>query len=75
MAEISFEKAMKKLETIVEELEDGDFALDNLIKKYEEGIKLVNLCRGHLDKAKGRIELIKKDKKGEFVSEDFEKNA
>ncbi|MBF0253072.1 MAG: exodeoxyribonuclease VII small subunit [Candidatus Omnitrophica bacterium] len=71
MADISFEKAMGKLDTIVSELEGGDFALESLIKKYEEGIKLVELCRGHLDKAKSRIELIKKDKKGDFVSKDF----
>ena len=72
MPEITFEKAMKQLDTIVEDLEGGDFALNDLIKKYEEGIKLVKLCRGHLNKAKSRIEIIKKDKKGEFAGKDFE---
>jgi len=38
MKEMSFEKAMEKLEKIVSDLEDGDLSLDESLKKYEEGI-------------------------------------
>jgi exodeoxyribonuclease VII small subunit len=66
MKEISFEKALEKLEKIVEELEAGDLSLDDSLKKYEEGIKLVRACRQKLDKAKEKIELLTKDEKGTF---------
>ena len=66
MKDISFEKALEKLEKIVEELEAGDLSLDDSLKKYEEGIKLVRACRQKLDKAKEKIEFLTKDEKGKF---------
>lgn len=71
MKEIPFEKALEKLEKIVEELESGDFSLDESLKKYEEGIKLARSCQQKLDKAKAKIEtLIKKDD-GDFEAKPF----
>lgn len=69
--ELNFEKAMERLETIVQELEEGEFSLDNSIKKYEEGIKLVTFCRERLEKARQKIETITKSKNGEFEKHDF----
>jgi len=74
MKDISFEKAMEKLEKIVEELESGDLALDASLKKYEEGIKLSRLCRQKLDKAKQKVEVLTQDSKGEFSVKDFKGN-
>ncbi|HOU35764.1 MAG TPA: exodeoxyribonuclease VII small subunit, partial [Candidatus Omnitrophota bacterium] len=37
MAEIKFEEALKRLEKIVEELEQGDLSLDEALKKYQDG--------------------------------------
>ena len=39
MAEMKFEEALKRLEKIVEELENGSLSLDESLEKYEEGIK------------------------------------
>jgi exodeoxyribonuclease VII small subunit len=62
MKEVPFEKALEKLEKIVEDLEAGDLPLDASLKKYEEGIKLARTCQQKLEKAKKKIEvLIKKD--------------
>ena len=72
MAKISFEKAMEKLEKIVEELETGDFPLDASLKKYEEGIKLAGLCQSQLEQAKKKIETLTKKKDGTFKTEMFE---
>jgi exodeoxyribonuclease VII small subunit len=72
MKEISFEKALEKLEKIVEELETGDLSLDTSLKKYEEGIKLAGACQKKLDKAKEKIELLMKKDSGRFVKESFE---
>lgn len=72
MKEISFEKALEKLEKIVEELETGDLALDDSIKKYEEGIKLAQACQKKLDKAKEKIETLVKKDDGTFQKKPFE---
>ena len=72
MAEISFEKALEKLEKIVDQLETGDLPLDNSLKKYEEGVKLVRACQRKLDKAKKKIETLVKKDEGLFDLEPFE---
>lgn len=66
MAEIKFEEALKKLEKIVEDLENGDLSLDEALKKYQEGIELSRICNQRLDNAKKKIDILMKNKKGEF---------
>ena len=66
MAEIKFEDALKKLEKIVDDLERGDLSLDEALKKYQEGIELSRQCATRLEGAKKKIELLVKNKKGEF---------
>ena len=52
---ISFEDSMKKLETIVDELDKGEFSLEDSLQKFEEGLKLGKSCREILDKAELRV--------------------
>ncbi|MEW6102001.1 MAG: exodeoxyribonuclease VII small subunit [Candidatus Omnitrophota bacterium] len=66
MAEIKFEEALKKLEKIVEDLEGGNLSLDEALKKYQEGIELSRICSARLENAKKKIDLLVKNKKGEF---------
>ncbi len=66
MSEIKFEEALKKLEKIVEDLERGDLSLDDALKKYQDGIELSRVCAQRLDTAKKKIDLLSKNKKGEF---------
>jgi exodeoxyribonuclease VII small subunit len=66
MAEIKFEEALKKLEKIVDELENGDLSLDEALKKYQEGLELSRQCSQRLDSAKKKIDVLVKNKKGEF---------
>jgi exodeoxyribonuclease VII small subunit len=66
MAEIKFEEALKKLEKIVEDLEKGDISLDEALKKYQDGLELSRVCAQRLDSAKKKIDLLNKNKKGEF---------
>ncbi len=53
--EISFETAIAKIESIVEEIEDDEIGLDVLITKYEEGIKTLKVCDAQLEQARLRI--------------------
>ena len=53
---LDFEESMKRLETIVEELESGDLTLEDSIARYEEGVKLSRRLTQTLDAAEKRIE-------------------
>lgn len=72
MAEIRFEETLKKLEKIVQDLEKGDLSLDEALKKYEEGIELTRLCSQRLENAKKKIDVLVKNKKGEFQLKSFD---
>ena len=72
MAEIKFEESLKKLEKIVEDLEKGDLSLDEALKKYQEGIELARLCSQRLENAKKKIDILVKNKKGEFELRPFD---
>ena len=50
-AKIDFEASMKKLEKIVDELEKGEYSLEESLQKFEEGLKLGKSCREMLEKA------------------------
>ncbi len=71
MAEIKFEKAMKRLEAIVEELEKGELDIDKSLEIFEEGIKMSRFCSKKLNDAEAKIEKLTRDKKGELIAELF----
>ena len=56
--DITFEQALKNLEEIVEELNNGELDLEKAISAYERGVKLKNVCEERLQNAKERIEKI-----------------
>lgn len=72
MPEISFEKALERLERIVEELESGNLALDDSLKRYEEGIRLIQLCAKKLETAQKKVELLTKTSSGKFQLKPFD---
>ena len=51
----SFEESLKKLETIVDQLEKGDLALEESLKLFEEGVGLSAACKQELDAAEGKV--------------------
>ncbi|MCD6572725.1 MAG: exodeoxyribonuclease VII small subunit [Thermoplasmata archaeon] len=61
--EIKFEEALKKLEKITEELENGNLGLDEMIKKFEEGVQLFKLCKKKLQEAELKIERLMEELK------------
>ncbi len=72
MAEVKFEDAVKKLGKIVEDLEKGDLSLDEALKKYQEGLEMARVCTQKLDSAKKKIDVLSKNKKGEFELKPFD---
>jgi len=57
-----FEKALQKLEKIVNAMESGDLGLEDSLNQFEEGIKLAKKCQDTLGNAETRVEkLIEKN--------------
>lgn len=71
----NFEQAMSRLEEIVEKMESGDLALEDLIVRYEEGMQLVKVCQDRLASAEERIEMITRNSAGKPVGKEFEPAA
>ena len=55
---LSFEEQMQRLEEIVEILDDGEAALNEMLALYEEGMKRSQYCRDYLEKAEQKVTLI-----------------
>ncbi len=70
--ERSFETAIERLETIVEEMESDKLPLEQLLTRYEEGTKLVKVCQEKLESAEKRIEIITRNAAGKPQLKDFE---
>ncbi len=51
----NFEANLKKLGTVVAELEKGDVSLEKAVELYSEGVKLSAVCKKQLDEAKIKI--------------------
>lgn len=73
--ELNFESAMDRLEAIVEQMESGKMLLEELIVRYEEGMKLVKICQERLASAEQRIEIITRNSVGKPVVKDFDPAA
>ena len=67
----TLEQALGRLEEIVAEIERNPPPLETLIGRYEEGMNLLRTCRGKLDAAERRIEIITRDARGNAVTEPF----
>ena len=71
MAKENFEESMKKLETIVTELENGNLNLDESVKKFEGGMKIAKQCNNILEDAEKKITILLEED-GELKEEKFE---
>lgn len=71
MAKRTFENALGKLEQITEELEDGDLSLEKSLKKFDEGIGLVEYCNKTLTEARAKVELLL-EKQGKVTESPFD---
>ena len=58
---MKFEDNLKKLEGLVGKMESGEMNLDEMIKAFEEGRKLVTECQKDLESIRQRIEKVTKN--------------
>jgi exodeoxyribonuclease VII small subunit len=74
-----FESALKSLEDIVAQLEEGDLTLDRALELFEEGIKISCFCSSKLEEAERKVEMLIKTSDGSMKEtpfpEDTERNG
>jgi len=69
---VTFEQAMERLGEIVRRLEEGDLALEDAMKLFEEGVKLAADCAKKLNEAQGRLEALAAKQDGSLERESLE---
>jgi len=70
--EKSFEKAMKRLEEIVQKLEEGELSLEESLKVFEEGVNLSTFLTQKLGKAEAKVQRLIKIQEGKYKTEPLE---
>jgi exodeoxyribonuclease VII small subunit len=53
-----FERSLTELESIVEQLEQGDLSLDDSLKQFERGVQLTRVCQSALKQAEQKVEIL-----------------
>ena len=74
MAQKKFEEAMKRLEMIVQDLENGELSLEESLKVFEEGMGLVKLCSEKLEEVEQKVTRLVKESDGKYGHQPFEIN-
>ena len=75
MAEQTFEKALNKLEQIVQNLEKGDLSLEKSLTKFEEGVTLSKFCSTKLDETEKKVMLLMETEDGHIAEQPFNTEA
>lgn len=57
----TFEKSLTDLQAIIEELESENLSLDKMVHLFEDGMKLMKICRTQLDEVENRITTLVKE--------------
>lgn len=72
---MDFEKKLGRLEEIVKKMEQGELALEDSLKLFEEGVKLSRDCHKQLNEAELKVKkLIDVDDQGKMTTEKFDTN-
>ncbi len=64
-ADVPFEEALQRLETIVEAMESDELPLETLLTRFAEGSRLVEVCQAKLAAAELRIQQLEKNANGD----------
>lgn len=69
---LTFERALSRLQDIVSELEDPEKGLEASLVLFEEGVALSRFCRGRIDEIERRVEVVLKETPDALVTEPLE---
>lgn len=71
--EFNFEKSLKELNTLVEQLETGKLSLEQSLTAFETGIKLTRQCQHALTNAEQKVQILL-EKNGNLTLESYEEH-
>ena len=64
---LPFEEALKRLEEIVDSMENDELPLETLLAKYEQGTWLAQNCQARLSEAEVKIQQLERKTNGQFA--------
>lgn len=56
--DLSFEEALKRLDTVLNALNDGDIPLEEALQQYREGMEMARLCEEKLKHVEGELKIL-----------------
>ncbi|MCD6534807.1 MAG: exodeoxyribonuclease VII small subunit [Deltaproteobacteria bacterium] len=71
MAKASFEDSMKRLEEVVGKLEGEEVSLEESLKLFEQGVKLMRFCHLRLSEVEEKVQILVADEKEGARLEEF----
>jgi exodeoxyribonuclease VII small subunit len=66
---LTFEKALERLQEIVAELEDPEKGLEASLELFEEGVGLSRFCRSRIDEIEKRVDVVLRETPDALVTE------
>ena len=69
MVEVKYSKAMKKLEEIIEKIENEEIDVDELSDKVKEAVSLIQVCKTKIEKAEMEVKKVVQNFDKEISSE------
>lgn len=57
-SKVSLEQSLQSLEELIERMEDGGLTLEESLKEFEQGVKLVKTCQKSLQEAEQKVEIL-----------------
>ncbi|TCK17447.1 exodeoxyribonuclease VII small subunit [Thiogranum longum] len=69
-----FETALAELESLVEQMEQGDLSLDESLKQFERGVQLTRACQTALKEAEQKVQILL-EKDGQAALEPFQSDT
>ena len=69
---LSFEKALERLQEIVAALDDPEKGLESSLELFEEGVSLSRFCRAKIDEIQKRVDVVLKESADSLVTEPLE---
>ena len=67
--ELTFETALAELESIVENMESGELALEKSLSAYKRGAELLQFCQRQLQDAQQQVKVLESETLRKFAGD------
>ncbi len=69
---LTLEKALSRLEEIVDLMDSESIELERSIELFQEGMRLTQFCQDQISEAEQKVMKVVEDSKGDITPEDFD---